>query len=149
MNFFDKLLQISNFFDRASLAQQQHHLGANLHSQVYFPILYHCATVSSLLNSFSMHIFWILNSSVSNNYSIIIIILYYIILYYIIILNFWKTCIFQNQSYIFAPRCLTEIKQHDSETPAPYLFVVFYYFFHLNQDFMVILQFLSCFPCRF
>ena len=28
-----------------------HHLGANLDSQIYFPLLYHCATLSSLFKN--------------------------------------------------------------------------------------------------
>ena len=37
---------MSNFFDRTGLSQKKHHLGANLRSQIYFPILYHGATLS-------------------------------------------------------------------------------------------------------
>jgi hypothetical protein len=50
--------------------------------------------------------------------------------------------------YIFNAICITEIKQHDSETPALYSFVTFYLIFHLNQDFMAKLQCLISFPYR-
>ncbi len=36
------------FSDRTGLSQKQQHLGPNLDSQVYFPMLYHCAALSSL-----------------------------------------------------------------------------------------------------
>jgi hypothetical protein len=49
--FFYRLLQMSNLFDRTGLSQKQHHLGANLDSQIYFPMLYHCTTLSSLFKS--------------------------------------------------------------------------------------------------
>ena len=42
---------MSNLYDRTGLSQKQHHLGANLDSQIYFPMLYHCATLSSLLKN--------------------------------------------------------------------------------------------------
>jgi hypothetical protein len=47
IELFLQTLQMSNLFDRTGLSLKEHHLGANLDSQFYFPMLYHCATLSS------------------------------------------------------------------------------------------------------